>query len=283
MRVALVIPAGIKNHLMKYIIAVFVLVVLAGSCRSTRKISSSIGKKDSVTTIIDPKNSDSAQKVWTAYNKISTDRIEFNTFQAKLKMDYDDGKKAYKDLNVVLRMKKDSIIWISVNALLGIEAVRAIITPDTVILANKIENTVQYRTFDYLKEVSKLPVDFRTLQDLIIGNKVFLDSNIVAYGEGDKLISMTMLGEFFKNFSQFNSGDLSIVRSKLDDVDVTRSRSADLSYQDYSDMGGGKHFANRRRISVSDKNKLDIDLDFKQVQFDLPLSYPFSVKNLKLK
>jgi hypothetical protein len=180
-------------------------------------------------------------------------------------------------------MKKDSIIWISVNALLGIEAVRAIITPDTVILANKIENTVQYRTFDYLKEVSKLPVDFRTLQDLIIGNKVFLDSNIVAYGEGDKLISMTMLGEFFKNFSQFNSGDLSIVRSKLDDVDVTRSRSADLSYQDYSDMGGGKHFANRRRISVSDKNKLDIDLDFKQVQFDLPLSYPFSVKNLKLK
>ena len=94
---------------------------------------------------------------------------------------------------------------------------------------------------------------------------------------------MTMLGEFFKNFSQFNSGDLSIVRSKLDDVDVTRSRSADLSYQDYTDVAGGKRFANRRRISVSDKNKLDIDLDFKQVQFDLPLSYPFSVKNLKLK
>lgn len=268
---------------MKNIIVLLLGLVVMVSCRSTRKISSSIGVRDSVVTIIDPKNSDSAHKVMNAFSKISRERINFNTFQAKLKLDYDDGKKSYKDLNVVLRMKKDSIIWISVNALLGIEAVRAIITPDTVVLANKIENTVQYRTFDYLKEVSKLPVDFSTLQDLIIGNEVFLDSNIVAYGEGEKLISMTMLGVYFKNFSQFSADDLSIVRSKLDDVDVTRSRSADLSYQDYTDGNGGPRFASKRRISVSDKNKLDIDLDFKQVQFDIPLSYPFSVKNLKLK
>lgn len=268
---------------MKYLIILLASLVLIGACRSTRKISSSIGVRDSLVTVIDPKNSDSAHKVMAAFGKISTDRIEYSTFQARLKMDYDDGKKTYKDLNVVLRMKKDSIIWISVNALLGIEAVRAIITPDTVVLANKIENTVQYRTYDYLKEVAKLPMDFSTLQDLIIGNKIFLDSNIVAYGEGEKLVSLTMLGEFFKNYSQFNAEDLSIVRSKLDDVDVTRSRSADLSYQEYTEVNGGKRFANRRRISVSDKNKLDIDIDFKQVQFDLPLTYPFSVKNLKLK
>jgi CRISPR/Cas system-associated endoribonuclease Cas2 len=267
---------------MKIFFPIAVLLLLA-SCRSTRKISSSLGKKDSLMTIIDPRNSDSAQRVHRAFEKISTDRIQYTTFQAKMKMDYDDGKKAYKDLNVILRMKKDSIIWISVNALLGIEAIRAVITPDTVILANKIENTVQYRTFDYLKEVAKLPMDFSTLQDLIVGNKIFLDSNIVAYGEGDKVVSMTMLGEFFKNFSQFEPVSLTLIRSKLDDVDITRSRSADLSYQDYTEVNGGQKFANKRRISVSDKNKLDIDIDFKQVQFDIPLTYPFSVKNLKMK
>lgn len=268
---------------MKIILSLLAALVLITSCRSTRKISSSIGKKDSVTTIIDPRNSDSAHKVYEAFDKIAKDRIDFSTFQAKIRMDYDDGKKAYRDLNVTLRMKKDSVIWISVNALLGIEAVRAMITPDTVVLANKIEGTVQYRTFEYLKEVTKLPVDFRILQDLIIGNKVFLDSNIVAYGEGEKYVSMTMLGEFFKNFSQFEPTDLTLIRSKLDDVDVTRSRSADLSYQDYTEVNGGQKFAQKRRISVSDKNKLDIDIDFKQVQFDIPLTYPFSVKNLKLK
>jgi hypothetical protein len=94
---------------------------------------------------------------------------------------------------------------------------------------------------------------------------------------------MTMLGDFFKNFSQFEAADLTLIRSKLDDVDITRSRSADLSYQDYTEVNGGQKFANKRRISVSDKNKLDIDIDFKQVQFDLPLTYPFSVKNLKMK
>lgn len=268
---------------MKIFYTLTAVLILLASCHSTRKITSTIGKKDSVTTIIDPRNSDSAQKVASAFSKITSDRISYNTFQAKMRMDYDDGKKSYRDLNVTLRMKKDSVIWVSVNALLGIEAVRVLITPDTVILANKIENTVQYRTYDYLREVAKLPMDFSTLQDLIIGNKIFLDSNIVAYGESEKTVSLTMLGQFFKNFSQFEQGSLTLTRSKLDDVDVTRSRSADLSYQDYTDVNGGQKFPTKRRISVSDKNKLDIDIDFKQVQFDIPLTYPFSVKNLKMK
>src|SRR6188508_2658119 len=128
---------------MKIISSLLMLLVLIASCHSSRKAAGSTTKKDSVVTILDPKNSDSAQKVFNVFNRITNDRIEFTTFQAKLKMDYNDGKKSYKDLNVTLRMKKDSIIWVSVNALLGIEAIRAIITPDTVVVANKIDGTVE--------------------------------------------------------------------------------------------------------------------------------------------
>jgi hypothetical protein len=268
---------------MKILFPIIMLLLLAASCRSTRKISTAINRKDTVSTIIDPRNSDSALKVAMAFDKINKDQINFSTFQAKVKVDYDDGKSSYKDLNAVIRMKKDSVIWISVNALLGIEAMRVIITPDTVSIMNKIDKTIQYQRFDYLKEVSKLPVDFSTLQDLLIGNKVFLDSNIVAYGVSETYVSLTMLGKFFKNFSQFTPTDLTLMRSKLDDVDVTRSRSADLSYDDYVPINGYS-FPNKRGISISDKKKLDIDLEFKQVQFDLILNYPFSVpSNYKLK
>lgn len=41
-----------------------------------------------------------------------------------------DGKKM--DVNAQIRMYKDSIIWVSITAILGIEGLRAYITTDSV-------------------------------------------------------------------------------------------------------------------------------------------------------
>jgi hypothetical protein len=191
-------------------------------------------------------------------------------------VDYSDSRDKKYDVNAFLRMKKDSVIWISINAILGIEAFRVMITPDTVSILDKINKTIQYHSFDYLRELTNLPVDFPTLQDLIIGNPVFLDTNIVAYTENENFTSLTALGGFFKNFATFYNPDFSLQRSKLDDADITKSRTADLTYQDYQD-NGTKRFSNKRKISIADKNKLDIDLEFKKVEFGGQLNYPFSV------
>jgi hypothetical protein len=39
-------------------------------------------------------------------------------------------------------------------------------------LMNKLEKTVQYRSIAYLTEITQVPFDFYSLQDLIIGNPV---------------------------------------------------------------------------------------------------------------
>lgn len=270
------IQAKIKMSLMKYIIALAVLFVLATSCRSTRKISTAMSKKDSTTVSINPAENDSAKKVETALEKIRSSHIDFKTFSAQMKIDYADSRDKKYDVNAFVRMKKDSVIWISINAILGIEAFRILITPDTVSVLDKINKTIQYHSFDYLKEMTNLPVDFPTLQDLILGNPVFLDSNIVAYTESENSTSLTSLGSFFKNFATFYNPDLLLQRSKLDDVDVTRSRTADLSYQDYEDNANHK-FATKRKISIAYKTKLDIGLEFKKVEFGAEQNYPFSV------
>jgi len=73
------------------------------------------------------------------------------------------------------------------------------------------------------------------------------------------------------------------VHSKLDDLDITRSRTADLNYDDYENKKG-KSFSSKRRITVAEKNKLDISLNFKQYEFNDDLSFPFSIpKNYKQK
>jgi len=262
-------------NFMKYILPL-VLIILIASCRSTRKISTAIGSRDSATVILNPMESDSAKKVVATMDSIRNGKIDFETFSSKIKFDYEGKDRTLKDLNAFIRMRKDSAIWFSITGLLGAEGFRVLITPEKVSILDKLNRTVQHRDFDYLREVAKLPVDFGALQDLLIGNPIFLDSNIVAYSSSESAISLTTVGSIFKNFSSFALPDLNLQRTKLDDVDIVSNRSADLFYDGYS-QSGDISFPLRRKISIADKNRINIDIEFRQVSFNTPVSFPFSV------
>jgi hypothetical protein len=257
---------------------------LATSCRSTRKITTVIAKKDSVVVVvINPAESDSAKNVRATLSNINAKKINFNTFSSKLKIDYNDDKNNRLDFNAFIRMKKDSAIWVSIIAALNIEAFRVLITPDSVTIMNKLERTIQKKPLSYLQELTKVPFDFTTLQDLIIGNPVYLDKNIISYTDQGDRISMSTIGDAFKHFITVSKNDLSVLFSKLDDLDATRSRTANLSYSEYAAVGNWM-FAGMRKISLSEKTKIDVQLEFKQVEFDKPMTFPFAIpKNYRYK
>ena len=172
-------------------------------------------------------------------------------------------------------MQKDSLIWISVNAtIFSYEALRVLITPDSVMVLNKKDKIVQLRSVNYLKELTDLPFDFQTLQDLLLGNPIYLDSNVVSYKKNDQSITLMNVGTLFKHLLAITNGDYLLQHSKLDDVDPLRNRTADLTYTGYENSNGVK-FATERRVSVSEKSKLDVDMNFKQYSFNETLSYPF--------
>ncbi|HZH95373.1 MAG TPA: DUF4292 domain-containing protein, partial [Flavisolibacter sp.] len=131
--------------------------------------------------------------------------------------------------------------------------------------------------------VTELPLNLAILQDLLIGNPVYLDSNIVSYSRGNNAISLVSLGAFFKHFLTVAEGDKLLQRSRLDDADISRSRTAELTYSDYQN-GKGPQFATKRTISIAEKKKLDIKLDFKNYDLNGEVSFPFSVpKNFRRK
>jgi hypothetical protein len=130
-----------------------------------------------------------------------------------------------------------------------------------------------------MQEITGLPLDLGSLQELIIGNPVFLDRNIISYTKTASSISLLSIGEWFKNLITLSEGVMH--HSKLDDIDISRNRTCDLSYDNYENKKG-VNFSTRRRITVSEKSKLDIKLDFKSYNFNETLSFPFSVpKNYK--
>lgn len=255
---------------------------LLTSCRSTKKIQTAIAKKDTAqVAVVKDVTSDSVLFIKNTLQQVRNNRLQFSTFTAKINVDYRDAADKHYDVNINVRMYKDSAIWISVNAILGIEGLRALITKDSVKLLNKQSKTYTARRVTYLQEVTALPLDLTTLQDLIIGNPVFLDSNIVSYTYTNNGISLLSIGPWFKNLTTLAEGDKSVQRSKLDDVNISRSRTADLTYGDY-ETKKGPLFAISRNITVVEKKKLDIKLDFKQYDFNEEVSFPFSIpKNYK--
>ncbi|MDQ3681984.1 MAG: DUF4292 domain-containing protein [Bacteroidota bacterium] len=268
---------------MMRIISFIVFAGLLASCRSTRKIGTAIAKKDTLQQTGNKTDvgKDSVAFIKNTLQQINANHIDFTSFSAKVNIDYkDDADKNY-DVNAVVRMYKDSAVWISANAVLGIEAIRVLITKDSVKLLDKLNKTYTARSNDYLQEVTSLPLGLKTVQNLLNGNPVYLDSNVIAYSITENSVSLLSISEWFRNLLTVNMKDKSLQRSKLNDADIVRNRTADLAYSDY-ETKKDISFPTKRRISISEKKKLDIKLEFKQFTFNEDVSFPFNVpKNFK--
>jgi Domain of unknown function (DUF4292) len=254
----------------------FLMIIAAGmvavSCRPSKKIQEAIGKKDTAAVVVvNPAVIDSARMTREAYEAIDKRRIRFNTFSAKIKVNYEDKEKETRDFNAFVRIQNDSVIWVSINAVLGIEAFRILITKDSVKLLNKLDKVVQLRSISYLQEITQLPFDFHTMQDLITGNPIYLDSNIISYRKNGEELSMLSVGDLFKHLITVNSDSYEVLHSKLDDLDTERNRTCDLTYGDY-ETSDARRFSTDRKITVSEKSRLDIKLNFKQYRFNEELT-----------
>ncbi len=219
---------------------------------------------------------DSMAFIQKTYNQLIQNRVNFTTFSGKIDVDYTgaDGKKF--DVNAHVRMYRDSVIWVSVTAILGIEGLRALITKDSVLILNKQDKVCTRRSLAYLQEITSLPLDLHSLQDLIAGNPVFLDSAIHSYNKTPGNISLLNKGEFFKNLFTVSEETKLPVSSKLDDQNQQRNRTCFLGYDEYENKKGPS-FSTKREINVSEKNNLSIKLNFRQYEFNETLSFPFTV------
>jgi hypothetical protein len=92
-----------------------------------------------------------------------------------------------------------------------------------------------------------------------------------------------MVGDIFKHLVTLTNPDFLITHSKLDDVDISRNRTCDITFDAYKPMGTYQ-FSTLRRIAVAEKQKLDINLEFKEFALNEALKYGFELpRNYKSK
>lgn len=253
-----------------------VLNFMIVSCRPTKQINKVIAPKDTTAVLSNKSAADSIMQVNKALVEFKSRYIDFRTFSAKIKVDVETSKEK-QDLNVVVRIIKDSAIWMSVSgSIFNVELFRLFITKNSVILLKKLDKEVQYRSVDSLQEVTQIPFDFKTIQDLLIGNPIFYNDNIKTFRHYDNFILMSSIGEYFKHLLTLSPDTKVLLHSKLDDVDMARNRTADINYDDYENNSGFL-FSMNRHIVIAEKNKIDMRLKFRQVEFNKELSMTFNI------
>jgi len=275
-----------------------ILAVMATGCRSTKNLRKVIAApavhqdttgnaaKAAIAPVRDV-HADSMAVIHTAMAGIARNHIDFQTFSGVMHVHYEGSDGQDNEVNAVVKIKRDSVIWVEIYGKVGpvtVKAFQILITPDSVKILDRLKKVVRLRSVSYLREQVHLPVDFKTVQDILIGNPIFLDTtNILYYRTEQKGISLFSVGRIFTNFLTLNQ-DNTPNHSKLDDTDPMRARTCDITYGDY-DYGGPAPapFSTYRKISVAEKGKVDIEIGIsKHYKFNEALSYPFSIpKNYK--
>ena len=116
------------KHLFRIVCALLFVSSLFSSCKTRQKITLNNGR-----CILDFKNAKSLT------SHLKEKEFKFDRLNAKLSAEAEiDSTSA--SFTVTLRMKKDSVIWMSISKL-GIEGARVLITKDSVKLLNRIKNT----------------------------------------------------------------------------------------------------------------------------------------------
>ncbi|PSL48846.1 uncharacterized protein DUF4292 [Chitinophaga niastensis] len=269
-----------KAGLVTLLIATISMGMMA--CRHPKKLARNTFPAADTNKVVVPRDSASTEELAKFTNGmlkgIRGNHIEFNTFSGKMKLAFETDKKSHNNLNATFRMKKDSIIWISISAPLVDEVVRAVITPDSLKMYNRLDKELFLRKMSDAEELLNIPFDFKTLQDLLIGNPVYLTDSVFQVVKTPSIISFSC--EHAKFISLFNvfADDYGLQQSKVMDKDSSNpnKRSCELTYGDYTKVADRK-FPTTRRIFVEEKNVTKVALDFTRYDFDIPLTFPFSM------
>jgi len=114
---------------MKKYILFLVVASITMSCRPTKKVQSiqtAITKKDTAQVVIVKENPvvDSVAIVKDILKRITQQKIDFKTFNAKIKVEY-NGQEESQNVTAYLSIVKDSIIYVQIKGFLGIVGLQA--------------------------------------------------------------------------------------------------------------------------------------------------------------
>jgi len=261
-----------------------ILMLLSLACANVKKVqviqdALAVKVLPDAAALAEKARLDSVLMVEGIVHNIAHTKIGFKTMNAKLKMDYETSKN--KDSYIAnLSIQKDSGMYITIRGAMGVIGLKAFINKDSIFLTFPLSKKTERHPLSYLQEVVKIPLNYQTIEDLIIGNPIFMDSiDIISYTVINERLQVSLIGKLFKNLIILSEDNTKLVQLKLDDVDAAKHRTCNINYSQHT-LVNNIQFPLFRTISINAQTKLDIGMEIKEFNFDEPLKYTFSVPKI---
>ena len=244
---------------MKYIISAFFALVVIG-CKSKQMVATSAASD--------------ATEVSKIINGHYANATDFKTLNIKVNIKYEDDKQSHS-LNADIRIKKDEIIWINIK-MLGFPVAKALITPTKVSYYEKINNTYFEGDFTTLSNWLGTDLDFTKVQNLFLGKSIEDLSKGKWISEiNDNLfkLSKTSTADISKDF-YFEAANFLLKKEIISQV--SQNRVLEIQYPSYKEAER-MFLPNEINIKAAQKDKITIDIAYKNTTFNENLSYSFAI------
>ena len=208
-------------------------------------------------------------------DRVAQHRQHYTTFNGRARSNLTiNGKKRY-DVTANVRIVHDEAIWISVTAIMGIEAARVLITPDSIKVINRLSSEYVGKPFAYLHDFMGSSLDFTSLEQLLMGDVVDrlagadLDvwqgaSGYTLQRQTDDLHYVVRVGTDYRHMYT------SI-------VDSVRGQQLEAYYSDHHTTAGNA-FPNEMEISIATPQvSLQATMQYSRVIYDEKVELPFNV------
>lgn len=224
------------------------------------------------------------------FGKLKEKELRFDWFTAKFSAEY-ENKENSNSFNGQIRIRKDSLIWISLTPMLGIEAVRLMISQDSVKMMNRFNNTYFIGNYDYVNQFLNTNIDYDLLQAVLLGNDLqfYENGKFRATIDKDEYKLSTTERQKLKKFVRNSNENLKIFIQqiwldsqtfKITHAEVKETRRENIKLE--SNYGSfeefeGQLFPKEMKYTIWAENTIRVKASFSRIQINNPQQFPFKI------
>lgn len=189
---------------------------------------------DSTLSVITPTLADSTTAIAEEnVAPVKINQIEFDYLTAKSKFSFESKNQNFDNTNVNIRIKRDSIIWISVTGV-GLEVARGIITPDSIVFMDKIHRDYFVFNYQQLSKQYNFDLNFALLQSIIVGNLPFPQQPESRFVKNNDFYVLKQIKDRLEVDNYIGESNLKL--SRLLATEVPTQNTFTLDYEDFREV-----------------------------------------------
>jgi len=263
-----------RSSALLFLTIVLMVAAVFSSCSTTRK------------TIREPLKEQGTEYL---FNSLKDNELNYNYFSAHFDATFNQNKKS-TPISGQIRIQHDSLIWISVSPMMGIEMVRFLVTNDSIKYINRIDNTYFIGPFSYFNHLINSTLDFDMLQSFLTGNDFSRYENTSFKGSIDnaeyKLVTTNRrkLKKYIRNNEEvnipiqhiwLNPETFKITRILVREISPS-NRTAEAKYS-HENISGQLIPTDIIFDVETDQEKTSINIEYSKVVLSDILQFPFKI------